>query len=284
MTIHQAYHQLTSTLEKLYASGEAKSIARIVFEDAFNIYNFRRQDALPPEQATHLQQMTTRLLAHEPVQYILGMADFYDLKFKVDARVLIPRPETEELVHWMLETLEKKELKILDIGTGSGCIPIALKKHRPEWEAWAIDISPEALELAKENARLNGVEVSFQQVDILDEAQWAGLGRFDAIVSNPPYIPEREAGLMPENVKRYEPRQALFVGNEDPLIFYRAIASLASQHLRPRGWLFFETNEFNAAEVAEIVRNQGFKEVELKQDLSKKERMVRGRGGMMFDV
>lgn len=279
MTIHQAYQGLVAALEGLYGPGEARSIARIVFEDAFGIYSFTRQETFTPELQARLHHITTRLLTHEPIQYILGIADFYGLKFKVSRQVLIPRPETEELVHWMLEILDEKALKILDIGTGSGCIAVTLKKQRPGWEIWAVDISPEALEVAQENAAMNRVEVCFQQQDILDESQWGRLGRFDAIVSNPPYIPEREAALMPENVRRYEPRKALFVGNEDPLLFYRAIARFARRHLTPGGRLFFETNEFNAGQVAELVRSQGFDPVELKQDLSGKERMVAGRWG-----
>lgn len=279
MTINHAYQQLAATLEKLYSPGEAQSIARIVFEDTFGIYSFTRQDALSPEQQARLHYITTRLLVHEPVQYILGIADFYGLKFKVDPRVLIPRQETEELVYWMLETLERKPLAILDIGTGSGCIPITLKKQRPGWEVWAVDISRDALELAEENARMNDAAIHFRQMDILNDARWGELGLFGAIVSNPPYIPEREAGLVPENVKRYEPRQALFVDNEDALAFYRRIAQFAVQHLLPGGQLFFETNEYNAGQVVEIIEKQGFKNVELKQDLSGKERMVRGRWG-----
>lgn len=279
MTIHQAYQGLINALEGLYGPGEARSIARIVFEDAFGIFSFNRQGAFSPEQETRLDDIANRLLAHEPVQYVLGMADFYGLKFKVSRQVLIPRPETEELVHWMLEILDEKALKILDIGTGSGCIPVTLKKQRPGWEVWAVDISPEALEVAQENAVMNRVEACFQQQDILDDSQWGRLGRFDAIVSNPPYIPEREAVLMPENVRRYEPRQALFVGNEDPLLFYHAIARFARRHLVHGGRLFFETNEFNAGQVAELLRSQGFGPVELKQDLSGKERMVAGRWG-----
>ncbi|MCB0548466.1 MAG: peptide chain release factor N(5)-glutamine methyltransferase [Phaeodactylibacter sp.] len=275
MTINQAYQQLVRRLERLYGEGEAKSIARIVFEDAFGVRNFLRQDALSPKQSAQLGMITSRLLAHEPVQYILGAADFYGLKFRVDQRVLIPRPETEELVHWMLETLEQGHLKVLDIGTGSGCIPVTLKKHRPGWDVWAVDISLKALELAEENARTNGVEVQFQPLDILKESQWAELGRFDAIVSNPPYIPRRESALMPENVRHYEPHLALFVDNEAPLVFYRAISRFAKQHLSPGGFLFFEANEFNAGEVAKVVEKQGFKGVEVKQDLNGKERMVR---------
>ena len=274
MTINQAYQQLSTTLSKLYDPGEAESIARIVFEDAFGVYNLVRQDELLPEQESQFKQISTRLQQHEPVQYVLGTADFYGLKFKVDRRVLIPRQETEELVHWMLETSPSGPLRLLDIGAGSGCIPITLKKQRPEWEVWALDISPGALELAAENARMNGVAVHFQQLDILDEAQWERLGRFDATASNPPYIPAREAALMPEHVKRYEPSLALFVENEDPLLFYRTIGRFALEYLTPGGRLFFETNEFNAVEVVEVIRSQGFKEVELKRDLNGKERMV----------
>lgn len=277
MAISEAYEQLATTLLRLYDPGEARSIARIIFEDALGIRNLNRQAALSAEQETQLRHITARLLQHEPVQYIVGLADFYGLRFRVDPRVLIPRQETEELAHWMLEELGKGKQRVLDIGAGSGCIPVTLKKLRPEWDVWAVDVSEGALELAAENARMNGAAVTFLQLDILDENQWQRLGIFDAIVSNPPYIPKSEAALMPENVRSYEPHLALFVENQNPLLFYRAIGRFAQRRLRSGGRLFFETNEFNAGEVLELIRSQGFKRIELKRDLSGKERMIGAR-------
>jgi release factor glutamine methyltransferase len=190
--ISQAFEQLVQTLTPLYGEGEARSITRIVFEDVFGIFKITQEQFLSAGQEERLARISERLLAYEPVQYIVGMADFYGMKFKVDPRVLIPRPETEELVEWILEaTAERKSLKALDIGAGSGCIPVALKKKRPDWDVAAIDLSEEALQLARENASLNDVYVDFMQLDFLNEKLWPQLDRYDLLVSNPPYIPFR---------------------------------------------------------------------------------------------
>ncbi len=273
--ISEAYRQMVQELETIYEPGEAKAIARILFEDGFGIRNTAREEELTAEQKSQLARFTSRLLRHEPVQYVLDSAQFYGLTFKVGPEVLIPRQETEELVYWILGTLDKKPLRLLDIGSGSGCIPVVLKDKRPMWQCSGIDISEEALQLARENAALNRVEIDFLHIDILDEKQCKKLGRFEAIVSNPPYIPDKEAALMPENVKRFEPRRALFVEDDDPLLFYRRITEFAKQHLTEGGWLFFETNEYNAGEVSEVVERQGFGMVELKKDLNGKKRMLR---------
>lgn len=276
MKISQAFEQLVQTLTPLYGEGEARSIARIVFEDVFGIFKITQEQFLSAGQEEHLARISERLLAYEPVQYIVGMADFYGMKFKVDPRVLIPRPETEELVEWILEaTTERKSLKALDIGAGSGCIPVALKKKRPDWDVAAIDLSAEALQLARENASLNDVYVDFMQVDFLSEKLWPQLGRYDLVVSNPPYIPFRESDLLANNVRKYEPAHALFVDDADPLIFYRKIAVFSKTHLNAGGSVFVETNEFNASEVAALFRSAGFGNVQLKRDMSGKERMVK---------
>lgn len=275
-SIREEYRELLRQLSRVYEPGEAASVARIIFEDAFGVWNLNRQDALTPAQRIRLLDMKARLLQHEPVQYILGLADFYGLKFRVDRRVLIPRQETEELVHWILEENGEMPLKVLDIGAGSGCIPVTLKKHRPGWQVEALDISQGALEVARENAEENRVEVRFFQSDILDKAQWVELEHYDIIISNPPYIPDVETGLMPERVLRYEPHQALFVGQGGPMLFYQAIAELAMKALSPGGSLFYEVNEFHANEVIQVVEKQGFEPVVLKQDLNGRNRMVNG--------
>ncbi len=278
MSIEKAYRSLCKSLETIYEKRESESIARIVFEDAFQIFNFQRLDDLSVENSSRLVEIETRLLNQEPVQYVLGFADFYGLKFKVNEHVLIPRQETEELVFWILadaKRLSKElEIKVLDIGTGSGCIPIALKKEMPNWKVEAMDISVEALKIAGENAQLNNVEIDFFQFDILDSERWNDLGNYDIIVSNPPYIPEKEKKIMPENVVNFEPHLALFVENKDPLIFYKKIAEFAFSKLNPKGKLYFETNEFNAEKVLNIVENQGFINCMLKKDMSGKNRMV----------
>lgn len=276
MQVLTAYRRFFRRLASIYEAGEAASIARIVFEDVFGIRNLQRQDNFSPEQAEQLEAITARLLQHEPVQYVLGMADFYGLKFRVGPGVLIPRQETEELVHWILEENGPGPLRLLDIGAGSGCIPITLKKYRPLWQIEAMDVSPQALALARENAELNNTAVRFEERDILDRKAWMERGLYDIIVSNPPYILRRETHLMPQRVLDYEPHLALFVDGEEALLFYQAIAEFASGALRKGGSLFFEVNEFNAGEVVQFLEKQGFSSVSLRQDLNSKDRMVKG--------
>lgn len=279
MTIKSAYENLISTLLSHHSEGEAHSIARIVFEDAFNVYNFKKEIELTDSQLTQYQSIETRLANNEPVQYILGEADFYGLKFNVNPSVLIPRSETEELVAWVKETVqENPQLQtVLDIGTGSGCIPITLKKELPQLSVSALDVSDEALETAIGNAKKNEVEVGFLCTDILEEKNWEVLQKFDIIISNPPYIPVREKALMPQQVLDNEPHLALFTTDEDPLIFYRKIAKFAHSHLRKNGYLFFECNEFNAEEVEEWIFGIGFIPVEIKKDMQGKDRMIRAQ-------
>lgn len=280
MRIENAHQNLVEVLTPVFEKGEATQMARIVFEDAFSITNFSRQDDLSETQFRKLEEIQTRLLAKEPVQYVVGMTYFYDLKFKVDPAVLIPRPETEELVHWILEDQPKNlNLRVLDIGTGSGCIPITLKSKAPNFQLSAFDVSEEALFVAKENAILNQVEVEFQNLDILKKENWKTLPSYEVMVSNPPYIPFSEKELMSTNVLDHEPEIALFVTNEDPLIFYRTIIEFAKENLVKGGWLYFETNEYNATEVEALFFNAGFFDIEKQKDLQGKERMVKARFG-----
>ncbi len=278
MTIREAHRLLISNLATVYEAGEARSIARIVFEDAFGVRNFQRSDRLAPVQLTRLRTMQSRLLAMEPVQYVVGQADFFGMTLKVDNRVLIPRQETEELVEWILATQKiPAAAAVLDIGAGSGCIALALKKHRPAWEVEALDRSSEALSLARENAGALDLEVSFREWDILDRQKWPQLPRFDLIVSNPPYIAREEEALVGKNVLDHEPEMALFVEGEDPLLFYRAIAGFGRRRLTEGGYLFFELNAFNADRVAALVAGQGFADVAVRKDLNGKQRMLRAR-------
>ena len=218
------------------------------------------------------------MIWHEPIQYILGEADFYGLKFKVNPSVLIPRAETEELVHLILSNHKNgTELKVLDIGTGSGCIPISLKKNRAKWLVSACDVSSGALAVANANAVKNGVEVDFFLRDILDERLSFEAQYFDIIVSNPPYIPFEERALMPKNVLENEPHLALFVENDTPLIFYKRIADVANASLKVGGQLYFECNEFNAQKVAQVLQDKAFTAVEIHQDMQGKDRMIVGQ-------
>lgn len=273
MYIREAFQHFVEQTSPVFGAAEAQSIARITFEDAFFVFDFSAEIDLPEPDIIRLYGIIARLKKGEPIQYILGMADFYGLKFKVSPAVLIPRQETEELVHLIKGHL-KPGSKILDIGTGSGCIPITLKKEVSEAEVFGLDVSETALSIAKENAQLNRVAVDFIQADILDKTSWDSLLRFDIIVSNPPYIPRSEEQLMPEWVLEYEPHLALFVEHQNPLLFYEAIADFARRHLLENGLLFFETNEFNAKEVKVALEQKGF-EVEIHQDIHNKDRMVK---------
>lgn len=278
-SIAASFQTFIQNLSQIYDPGEARSIARIVFEDALRIKNTDSFAQLSSTQHDILNSFQRRLLRHEPVQYILGQADFYGLKFKVSPAVLIPRQETEELIAWILETIkrdfDRKDLRVLDIGTGSGCIPITLKKKSSGLDVIALDISPKALEIAEENAEKNHAHVTLLQMNILDQNRWSSLEQFDIIVSNPPYIPLKETGLMPKHVTQFEPGLALFVGNENPLIFYENIADFAKTHLAEGGFLFFECNEFNAQKVVKMLENKGFKNIELQQDINGRDRMIR---------
>jgi release factor glutamine methyltransferase len=274
-----SFDEFVQSLSAHFDPREAQSMARIVFEDCFDLQRSQFATAqLSPAQSAQLQSIHDQLLTQKPLQYILGQADFYGLKFKVDPRVLIPRPETEELVEWVLEVIENqfpnRNLRILDIGTGSGCIPIVLQKKLPKAEVWGLDVSAAALELAHENATLNQVQVNWCEQDILHEELWPQLPTFDLIISNPPYIPYQEQALMPPQVTDFEPHLALFVDDVDPLLFYRVIAKFAQKHLNAGGNLFFECNEYNASEVVVLLKESGWREVELRKDLSGKERMI----------
>ncbi|WP_321997976.1 peptide chain release factor N(5)-glutamine methyltransferase [Draconibacterium orientale] len=229
---------------------------------------------LENSESDQIKAIVERLKTHEPIQYILGVAEFYGLELNVQPGVLIPRPETEELVDWICKTEIPASAKILDIGTGSGCIPLALKNELPAAEVMAVDVSEMALSIATENAQKHQLEVAFELADILkwEERSWP---QFDVIVSNPPYVMERERELMEANVVEHEPELALFVSDTDPLIFYRAIAQFASKQLNKSGFLFFEINENLGDEMVELVKQLGFKSIELRRDLNGKNRMLR---------
>lgn len=279
MTASTARSLLVEQLTPRYGDREAKAIARIVLEDAFGV---RPSNLQAPVDSFRLHDILLRLLVGEPIQYILGQADFWGLKFIVNPAVLIPRQETEELVAWVLEFLKNKSWEsptLLDIGLGSGCIGVTLKKKFPPLRLLGLEKSSAALEVASKNARTllgEGVAFEFAEGDILNRQSWAGFSQMEVVVSNPPYIPLKEKTLMPEHVTEHEPAEALYVPDDDPLVFYRAIADFALQKLRPGGALFFECNEFNAPEVADLLRTSGFEEVQLRQDLSGTNRMVRG--------
>lgn len=275
MKIANAYRGLVRQITAVYDEREARNIARLVFEDAFGVRNLNRDDDLPPEQVFKLQEITQRLTDGEPLQYVLGQADFYGLKFRVTRDTLIPRAETEELVYEILQDHPAGPVRsALDIGTGTGCIPLTLKHHRPNWSVEGLDVSQSALKVARQNAAQLGTAVNFLQADILDEGNWPQFPVYDIIVSNPPYIPPSEAKLMPQYVLEHEPHLALFTATEDALVFYEAIARFAKIHLSSGGMLYYELNEFNGAEVLKIIEGQRFAEAGLKKDMSGKIRML----------
>ncbi|TNJ43108.1 peptide chain release factor N(5)-glutamine methyltransferase [Tamlana fucoidanivorans] len=216
------------------------------------------------------------LKGNNPIQYILGVTEFYGLPFKVDENVLIPRPETEELVEWVLHHTEpNQEIKILDIGTGSGCIAISLAKNLVNAKVTALDVSAEALRVAQCNAVLNEVTVNFVEADILNIQSLAD-ETFDIIVSNPPYVREKEQKYMKPNVLENEPHLALFVKDDNALKFYKAITEFALTNLVRDGQLLFEINEFLGKEMIMLLQKYNFKQIELKQDIFKKDRMIKG--------
>jgi len=222
-----------------------------------------------------LDEALVRLKEEEPIQYILTKTEFYGLPFKVNQNTLIPRPETEELVEWIINEVDKNQesLSILDIGTGTGCIPISLKKHLPKTTVSTIDVSEEALKIAEQNAVLNKVEVSFMHQDILKTEELSG--EFDIIVSNPPYVRELEKVEIKNNVLKNEPHLALFVEDNNPLIFYKKIADLAKNSLTKTGLLFFEINQYFGFETVEMLKNKGFTQIELRKDLFGNDRMIK---------
>jgi release factor glutamine methyltransferase len=225
-----------------------------------------------------LKSATERLKKEEPIQYIIGKTEFYGLSFLVDENTLIPRPETEELVEWIIHEVNKKNLNtknisILDIGTGTGCIPISLAKNVSFANISAIDVSKNALKIAKKNALKNNVAINFEEIDILQTEKLST--KYDIIISNPPYVRELEKKEIQNNVLENEPHLALFVSNEDPLIFYNKIADLAINHLTENGLLFFEINQYLASETIDLLKKKGFTSIELKKDFSGNDRMIK---------
>lgn len=280
MTIQAAIQYSIEQLKIIYAEGEAIAITKLVME---NLICFRSTDGyyekekiFSTEQVTQLNNILDRLLTHEPVQYVLNESWFYGFKFYVDRNVLIPRPETEELVEWIIADCKfpTDDLKILDIGTGSGCIPIILKKELSTAETWSCDISEAALKVAKKNAITNNTDINFLQLDFLDKQQWEQLRCFDLIVSNPPYIPEKNKEEMQANVLQYEPATALFVQDNDPLVFYKAIAEFGKTHLNKNGSIYLEIHESLGEAILQLFGENGYI-TKLKKDMQGKDRMIK---------
>ena len=274
MSIKEAYNYSIYRLLEEYDRREADNIARILFEDLYDIRNFKRQEVF--DQKTSLEANLDRLIKLEPIQYVTGKTIFYGLPFRINRHVLIPRPETEELVHWILEDYKKdhKQLDVLDIGTGSGCICATLKKKKPSFRVFGIEESLDALNCSRINARKLGVNIEFFRVNILKRQLWGVFSGFDIIVSNPPYISEAEKELLSQNVIDYEPAMALFVNDDDPLIFYRTIAEFAENYLNHKGFIYLEMNEYYANDIVDLFEKK-FDNAEVKTDMQGKKRMIK---------
>ena len=275
------YNELWHLLAPLYGDGEAKAIARLVFEVRFGLSMsdicLGKDTQLSANNQTELKGIADRLLEQEPIQYVLGQANFCGRTFMVNEHVLIPRPETEELCRWINSQDACPRVRLLDIGTGSGCIAITLAAMYPKAEVIAWDISPEALEVARENAKRTHVNVSFEQIDILHLPSNLLHQTYDLIVSNPPYICNKERACMEANVLEHEPHTALFVPDDDPLLFYRAIAQYGQTALEPRGWLYFEINPLYAQPLYDMLRMMSYHDIELNLDQYGKQRMIRAK-------
>lgn len=276
MTTREATQYLHERLVSLYGEGEASAMARWILDHFLGQARFQREQALSQEQASRLKEITERLMQHEPLQYILGEAWFCGMRFQVDPNVLIPRPETEELVEWVISNCRFPidKLSVLDIGSGSGCIPVSLKRRIRRAEVCSIDVSPGALTVARRNADTLGTPVEFRELDFLDKGNWPSLPAFDIIISNPPYVPESDKASMQPQVLQHEPHTALFVPDNDPLCFYRAIAAFGKEHLLPGGLLFLEIHEQLGGAVTGLLEKEGY-DVELKKDMQEKDRLIK---------
>ena len=270
------YETLWHRLTPLYEISEAKAIVRWVLDVRFGLSMADilcdKVNQLSADDQKELETMTQRLEKGEPVQYIIGMADFCERQFHVAPGVLIPRPETEELCRWITQKNRPSVLSVLDIGTGSGCIAVTLALEMPKAKVTAWDISDETLRIAQKNAQTLGAEVTFEHQDILNVSLH---DKYDLIVSNPPYIQSKERDGMGKNVLDYEPHQALFAPEEEPIIFYQRIGDYAWQSLNPGGALYFELNPLTADNVSDYLQRLGFSEIEIRQDQFGKQRFLK---------
>lgn len=278
MTLASFKQQLYQQLESHYPKTELDSFYRIILADILNssaidvIMN--PLELITKKQIDTIEHVLKGLKNQEPIQHLIGFTEFMDLKFNVNSDVLIPRPETEELIRWIIDDCAEITNKdVLDIGTGSGCIPTCLAKNLPKAKVTTIDVSEKAIKVAKQNATNNNVNIEFIQQDILSLETLNK--EYDVIVSNPPYVRNLEKAEMQKNVLNYEPHLALFVEDNNPLIFYRKIAELAKTSLKPNGVLYFEINQYLGKETIELLQNLDFKNIELRKDMFGQDRMIK---------
>jgi release factor glutamine methyltransferase len=279
MTIRDAKQAIIEAIEPIYDNREAVNIATLLIEELTGLSKMnqflQKQSIISDEIMEKLNQAIIRLSKGEPIQYIIGKAWFMELELMVNSHTLIPRPETEELVDALIKYLKSTQydkVQIVEIGAGSGCIPISIAKYYPNATITSVDISENALMIARENAQRIGVDIDWKQLNFLDQTAWNELGTYDIIISNPPYIRKAEAATMHTNVLNFEPHTALFVEDNDPLIFYKAIQNFCKNHLNKKGAVFLEINEGLGEETAALF-NSDFN-VEIKKDMQNKERMI----------
>ncbi len=289
ISVRMIFDEFRQKLAKNYQQEEIMQIVYILFEEWMdwpkaNVL-IERQKVLIGEEVQRLREALGELQKNKPIQYIIGVSHFLDTLIKVREGVLIPRPETEELVSLILNDYYHRQyenLPLMDIGTGSGCIPVAIKKKIPCFDITAIDVSLAALNVAKENSVLNECDIKYFLADILDRQQWKNFQGFTIIVSNPPYVTESERLSMHPNVIDYEPKEALFVTDDDPLKFYKAIAEFAFLHLLRPGSLYLEINEKFGMQIREILISSGFDKAEILKDIHNKDRFIRAEVKTLF--
>ena len=279
-TVSDLVQYIRSELREIYPFNEIDSLTNIIFQHATPLQRPHQRHMYPHQQldagqCQHIKDITKQLKTGKPIQQILEETQFDDLRLKVSPELLIPRQETEELVDWMIRDLKKKAFRILDIGTGTGCIALALAKHLNNSQVTALDYSDRILRLASENAEINQVKIHLMKADILKEEPTRR--PFHVIVSNPPYVRDSEKKQMHPNVLDHEPKEALFVSDENPLIFYRHILNYASHHLLQEGYVYFEINEYLGVEMKELLQTFGYQNIVLRKDLNGKDRMIKAQ-------
>lgn len=282
MTLSEFRSTLKETLKEVYSKNELDQLAKNLLMSRLKLdstaYLLASESTLSDEVLAQLKSDIDRLTINEPLQYVLGSTSFYGLEIQCGPAALVPRPETEELVDWVLNEVPLTTCSVIDLGTGTGCIPLAIKAQRPLWQVSAIDVSQDALALARSNAICLDLEVTLEVADLLNDfSEDVFKDTFDVVVSNPPYIPQLEASAMLPNVLNYEPHLALFVPDSDPLLFYRRIAAFCEQYLNVNGYLFVEIHEQLSVETIQLFHSAGFANIELRKDLQGKKRMIKAQ-------
>lgn len=285
MSLKEFKNLFSEQLLEIYPKTEIDTFFFLLIEEYLGLERIdvilKADYKIDEQKLSILKNVLKRLKKEEPIQYIIGKTEFYGNPFFVDKNTLIPRPETEELVAWIINEVEglkqdvQESVSILDVGTGTGCIPISLAKNLLNATIAAIDISADALQVANKNADLNNVSINFLEIDILNAPELPR--KYDVIMSNPPYVREQEKAEIQNNVLQNEPHLAIFVSDDDPLIFYRKIADLAKNHLSEKGILFFEINQYLGKETCNLLKQIGFKSVELRKDLFQNDRMIKAK-------